>query len=230
MTGQRDDPGPPAPAPDADAALGVWAVTADALARGEQIFVLLPGGPGGLRDLDHEAFWIHPVWDAGDPRHLTEPYQDRLRALEELRHDDGRIRLKYRATAEYLDRLAVPESLRPLDGEHTLNFGGVRALFDASPGGRVGLLVLRVHERAETAVLTGDGASRREPWEGRWISLPEPVPVGRTDPVVVYSHGPPRKPAEVSFLLGRLNGEALTRVRLIVPPEIRQSLLQALAP
>lgn len=182
MTGRRDDRAADAPA--SDAALGVWAVTADALARGEQIFVLLPGGPGGLPELDHEAFWIHPVWGAGDPRHLTEPYQDRLRALEELRHDDGRIRLRYHATAEYLDALDVPEALRPLDGEHTLNFGGVRALFDAAPGGRVGLLVLRVYEREETVVLPAGAAARPDPREGRWISLPEAVPVGGSDPVL----------------------------------------------
>jgi len=47
--------------------------------------------------------------------------------------------------------------------------------------------------------------------------------------VVVFGHGKPRRPAEVSFLLGRLDGHALTRVRLIVPPEVREPVAQALA-
>ncbi|MBI5532767.1 MAG: HD domain-containing protein [Deltaproteobacteria bacterium] len=46
--------------------------------------------------------------------------------------------------------------------------------------------------------------------------------------VVVYSQGAARKPGDVSFLLGRLNGESLTRVRLIVPGEIRDRIQQAI--
>jgi HD superfamily phosphohydrolase len=48
--------------------------------------------------------------------------------------------------------------------------------------------------------------------------------------VVVLAKGAPRRPAEVSFLLGRLDGEALARVRLIVPPELRDPIAQALEP
>jgi hypothetical protein len=206
--GHGDDAAPPVPA--TDAALGVWAVTADALARGEQIFLLLPGEAGDLSDLEHEAFWIHPAWEGGDPLDLTEPYQDRLRALEDLRHDDGRIRLKYHATAEYLDALAGPEDLRPLDGEHTLSVRGVRSLFEGAPEGRVGLLVLRVYERRDAVMVPADRAVRRgvaagrrreglagptpeaarpkddaaPPIRGRWLGLPEPVPPGESEPVL----------------------------------------------
>jgi uncharacterized protein len=44
--------------------------------------------------------------------------------------------------------------------------------------------------------------------------------------VVVFAKGKPRRPADVSFLLSRLDGEALTRVRLIVAPEVRDAILQ----
>lgn len=51
------------------------------------------------------------------------------------------------------------------------------------------------------------------------------------DPLrVVFPSGPPRKPSEVSFLLGRLNGERLERIRLIFPPELRDDVLLALRP
>lgn len=51
------------------------------------------------------------------------------------------------------------------------------------------------------------------------------------DPLrVVFPSGPPRKPSEVSFLLGRLNGERLERTRLIFPPELRDEVLLALRP
>ena len=46
--------------------------------------------------------------------------------------------------------------------------------------------------------------------------------------VVAFANGKPRRPADVSFVLGRLDGEALTRVRLIVAPEVRDEILLAL--
>jgi HD superfamily phosphohydrolase len=47
--------------------------------------------------------------------------------------------------------------------------------------------------------------------------------------MVVFPSGPPKKPSEVSLLLGRLRGERLERVRLIFPPELRDALVPALS-
>ena len=50
-----------------------------------------------------------------------------------------------------------------------------------------------------------------------------------TEPLtVVFPTGTPRKPGDVSFLLGRLRGERLRRVRLIFAPELRDEIVQAL--
>ncbi|MCU0694683.1 MAG: HD domain-containing protein [Polyangiaceae bacterium] len=46
--------------------------------------------------------------------------------------------------------------------------------------------------------------------------------------VVVFERGAPRRPADVSFLLKRLDGQPLTRVRLIVAPQVREQILYAL--
>lgn len=136
-----------------DLALSVWAVTCDALARGEQIFLLVPRAVGEIRELPREEFWLLPDWERHDMQALTEPYRDRMRALDDLRHRDGRARLKYYATAEYAEAFGSPRDLRGLDGEHTLNAGGVADLFGRGPeqgeegeaGGPVSLLVLRVY-------------------------------------------------------------------------------------
>lgn len=49
------------------------------------------------------------------------------------------------------------------------------------------------------------------------------------DPLtVIFPDGSERRPAEVSFLLGRLRGQTLSRPRVIYPPEIRAPLLQEL--
>ncbi len=49
-------------------------------------------------------------------------------------------------------------------------------------------------------------------------------------PVVVSPHGPPRRLSEVSFLLGRLAGETLSKTRLVLAPELREPVRRALAP
>jgi HD superfamily phosphohydrolase len=49
------------------------------------------------------------------------------------------------------------------------------------------------------------------------------------DPLtVVFPHGVAKKPGDVSFLLGRLRGETVTRVRLIFAPELRESIASAI--
>ena len=49
------------------------------------------------------------------------------------------------------------------------------------------------------------------------------------DPLmVVYAKGPPRPLRDVSFLLGRLAGQVLSRVRLIVASELRDDVTHAL--
>lgn len=193
---------------ECDAALSVWAVTCDALARGEQVFLLAPGGATEMSELEHTEFWLVPDWEGQRTQALTEPYQDRLRALDDLRHQDDRARLKFFATVEYLERVTSPHDLRALDGEHTLRSGAVRGLFaGAGPAGAgegeagVSLLVLRVHARPEAAVVErsdleagggrpdGDGgpaAAGRLPdaLARRWRRLPEPVSVADMDPVV----------------------------------------------
>ena len=45
--------------------------------------------------------------------------------------------------------------------------------------------------------------------------------------LVVFSKGPPRRPVDVSFLLSRLDGQELRRVRLIVAPEVRDDIRRA---
>ena len=48
------------------------------------------------------------------------------------------------------------------------------------------------------------------------------------DPLtVIFPHGVAKKPGDVSFLLGRLRGETVTRVRLIFAPELREAITAA---
>jgi HD superfamily phosphohydrolase len=45
--------------------------------------------------------------------------------------------------------------------------------------------------------------------------------------MVIFAKGPPRPLSDVSFLLARLAGQVLSRVRLIVAPELREDIIRA---
>ncbi len=60
------------------------------------------------------------------------------------------------------------------------------------------------------------------------VATDTPFEDGAAVPVVIFAKGPPRPLREVSFLLGRLAGQVLSRVRLIVAPEIRDDVTRAL--
>ncbi len=62
------------------------------------------------------------------------------------------------------------------------------------------------------------------------IDVAEVIPYEETDPLlVVFQKGAPRPLSEVSFLLGRLAGQRLSRTRLIVAHELRDQVAAALA-
>ena len=53
---------------------------------------------------------------------------------------------------------------------------------------------------------------------------------GETEPLmVVYAKGPARSLSDVSFLLARLAGQVLSRVRLVFAPELREKITDALS-
>jgi len=77
-----------------------------------------------------------------------------------------------------------------------------------------------------------DVASRRgyDPtaYVGLDVASDEPFG-GQDDPLmVVYAKGPARPLREVSFLLGRLAGQVLSRLRLVLAPELREPVTHAL--
>jgi HD superfamily phosphohydrolase len=60
------------------------------------------------------------------------------------------------------------------------------------------------------------------------VASVEPFDGGDQPLMVVFAKGPPRPLSDVSFLLGRLAGQVLSRVRLILAPELREPLIHAL--
>lgn len=160
-------------ADDAPVALSEWAVTCDALARGEQILLLradlLETDGAGPASLPRENFWLHPVLEGQSASRVADPYRDRMRALSDLDRDDGRVRLQYAATAEHVERIADRDRLFALDGHHTLNRSAVERLLEAGEGGGVLFMVLRVYRRP-TALVVEETAEMRD--ADGWVRVP----------------------------------------------------------
>lgn len=163
-------------------ALSAWAVHCDALARGEQIFLLRPGAADDGPAVGTRA-WLVPRWSGQRPRDLTDPYRGRLEKLDALRHRDGRVRLQYVVSLEYRHAFDDPAPLLRLDGDHTLNARAVEERFEAA--GSVSLLILRVHESPRALVLRPDdvGAPRSDGPSPRWIPMRR-APAADTEPVL----------------------------------------------
>ena len=62
------------------------------------------------------------------------------------------------------------------------------------------------------------------------LDVAEDTPFGaEADPLmVIFAKGPPRPLSDVSFILARLAGQVMSRVRLIIAPELREDVTRAL--
>jgi HD superfamily phosphohydrolase len=91
----------------------------------------------------------------------------------------------------------------------------------ATPQGREhALAIARDIARArglDADIYVGLDVATDEPFGGQGAPL-----------LVVYAKGPARPLQEVSFLLGRLAGQVLSRVRLVLAPELREAVTHAL--
>ena len=62
------------------------------------------------------------------------------------------------------------------------------------------------------------------------MDVAEDTPFGaEVDPLmVIFAKGPARPLSDVSFILARLAGQVLSRVRLVIAPELRDDVTRAL--
>ena len=100
--------------------------------------------------------------------------------------------------------------------------------------GLSGLIVLGVFAMLAVAapLLAGRGELRADAGPDLYVALDvaSDTPFGgEAEPLmVVYAKGPARPLSDVSFLLARLAGQVMSRVRLIVAPELRDEITRML--
>jgi HD superfamily phosphohydrolase len=91
----------------------------------------------------------------------------------------------------------------------------------ASPAGRERALAIA----REVAIARGVDP---DVYVGLDVASDVPVATEAEPLLVVYAKGPARPLSEVSFLLARLAGQVLSRVRIVMKPELREDVIHAL--
>jgi HD superfamily phosphohydrolase len=116
------------------------------------------------------------------------------------------------ALADICRRVRVRQLFKTYElfGEHALPEGRERALAVAQEIAKAQGLAPELYVGLDVAADTPFGA--------------EPDPL-----MVVFAKGPARPLSDVSFLLARLAGQVMSRVRLIVAPELRDAIANALS-
>jgi len=149
-----------------------------------------------------------------------------------------------RFEVERAERIEVRNGVVATLSDATSTGMGVRALFDGSWGfaatsdlSDAGIDAAYVPHAINLDVFRPAG-DRRELRERRGmdpdayvgLDTAEDEPLGgQVEPLmVVYAKGPARPLHEVSFLLGRLAGQSLQRIRLVLAPELREPVAHAL--
>ncbi len=150
---------------------------------------------------------------------LTGAHQERISLGDYLDLDDGVLWGAIRAWEDSTDPPLADLSKRIR----------VRALFktielfgeQATPEGRANVLAIA----RDIAVRRG---YEPDTHVGIDVATDEPFAGGVAPFMVVYAKGPARPLHEVSFLLGRLAGQVLSRSRLVLAPELRDAVTDAL--
>jgi uncharacterized protein len=143
--------------------------------------------------------------------------------------------------------ISLPDYLELDDGVlwgaiHAWERAGDRPLADLARRIRARALFKTIELFGDNATDTGreraldtarDVATSRGLDAGSYVGLDvasvEPFGGGPQEPLlVVYSKGPARPLHEASFLLGRLAGQVLSRVRIVLAPELREPVTRAL--
>ncbi len=165
-------------------ALKEWAVTVQALARGEQILLLRKGGiHESSKDfrLLHPEFLLYPTYEHQKAELLQPAYQPALEALLEQPRDPGEITFTHFARMEEAVELSDQGKVDDLESHYIWTTAYAQSRLHWKPMLPLSVMLLRVY-RLETPVTV--------PWLPEyggctsWVEDLVEVPLGNMEPVI----------------------------------------------
>ncbi|MEW6581262.1 MAG: DUF1802 family protein [Actinomycetota bacterium] len=163
-------------------ALKEWAVTIEALARGDQVLIVRKGGIGEKRfELPHPRFFLFPTYAHQRPELVKPQHHDRLRDALDRRDDPEHLPLP--AWAEIAASYAIEDQrgLDAVDSLHILTPDYAAERLRWRRKHPLWAVVLRVHRLAEPPVLT---VGPEHTGCVSWVDLPEGMEPGAMEPAL----------------------------------------------
>ncbi len=166
-----------------DVGLKEWAVTVEALARGEQVVLLRKGG---LREgspafeVLHDQFFLYPT-QYHQGAELLKPEAHKLLEAAGGEPDDPIVTLGVFAEIQETRQITNPHALRALDPFHVWSADYVETRLRWKPRQPLTALILRCHLLQQPQALTV-----MEEYGGcsSWVKFIEEYPVGVTSPAL----------------------------------------------
>jgi len=165
-------------------ALKEWAVTVEAMAKGDQVLLLRKGGiheDGKDFRVIHREFLFYPTYLHQKEDLLQPAYQPALRKLLEQPQDNDRITFSYWARAEELLEISEQEKVDNLKPHHIWTTAYAQSKLHWKPMLPMSVLFLRIYKLEQPATVPylpeyGGCTS--------WVEVLSDVNLGRMEPVL----------------------------------------------
>lgn len=178
-------------------ALKEWALVIEALARGEQVFLLRKGGIAEGRhgfELRHRKFLFFPTWEHQQVESVKSEYRDLFQQLQP--RDPEAVAIAY--SAEVTDVAPAPsrDRFRQLAPHHIWTESFIDSRYGYRPDLPLFLVVVRVHRLPRA---TGIANDRRYAGCRSWVDLLEEVSTAESRPTVEEDSFERQRQAILSF-------------------------------
>ncbi len=165
-------------------ALKEWAITVEAMAKGEQVLLLRKGGiheDGKDFRVIHREFLFYPTYLHQKEDLLQPAYQTALRKLLEQPQDNDRITFSYWARAEEVLEISEQEKVDNLEPHHIWTTAYAQSKLHWKPVLPMSVLLLRIYKLEQPVTVPylpeyGGCTS--------WVEVLSDVNLGRMEPVL----------------------------------------------
>ena len=165
-------------------ALKEWAVTVEAMAKGDQVLLLRKGGiheDGKDFRVIHREFLFYPTYLHQKEDLLQPAYQPALRKLLEQPQDNDRITFTYWARAEEVLEISEREKVDNLEPHHIWTTAYAQSKLHWKPMLPMSVLLLRIYKLEQPVTVPylpeyGGCTS--------WVEVLSDVKLGRMEPVL----------------------------------------------
>lgn len=163
-------------------ALKEWAVTVDALARGDQVLIVRKGGIGEKRfDLPHPRFFLFPTYAHQRPELVKPAFREAFHGSLAQRKDPTRLPLAAYAELVASHPIGDQEGLDAVDGLHILTADYAAERLKWRRKHPLWALVLRVWRVTSPPTLD---VSPEHMGCVSWVDLPETITAGPMQPAL----------------------------------------------